>query len=566
MRRRRFLAAFVSVVLMANFTAPAQAFENVFVSIDESPRFLADSKFMSHEKVANSWSATPCTPGTSGTCGSDASNLSASLFAQKCSDAEDKSFCLDSVIFKAGEEETYIDLEYLDTDTIKSVAKFGTPGGAAPLLGSVRGHPELEIMVTLQAEYWGSAGTQIWGYPSPASGKMEMQSFRVQVQPIAWLPTSECKYTTWGISKFYFFDETQKKCAIPSPWPEFLNDSKLSLRANVPLSTPKWLYGSIDSVQISSTSNSKFQTVQISGAPNLRGTYSGYSNTQSLKDAGLHWITESVAALVQGSTGLGPLSIVRDASSRGISKPTSEAWSWYLRADAIDYSNYAGSGKLGDWGQFRTCYQDSKSFIGALSTNALAFDSTPPSLISGRLKYEVADFHNHQDSSPKLGKFSLRLSKEFAKCLYKFTDAPISAEIGVLDSRGSNTVSTTTFRENGNWYDFVASGFTFSEKSIDIVIKPATSISVAKFVNTSSALSAQQTRQISGMKTKFAGREELEIVGSISYFGSQKGVALKRAQAIIKALEKVLGQHAILSIKRVNKKALDGAVQIFVKN
>jgi len=111
------------------------------------------------------------------------------------------------------------------------------------------------------------------------------------------------------------------------------------------------------------------------------------------------------------------------------------------------------------------------NFDGFVSTNASIYEGYPPSWDGSSLNYKVAGVHLDSSGNVFQGSYDLLLSSQFARCLYKFTTAPISATISVSDSSGTKSIATTTFSESGGWVHMAAKGFTFSSPSIKISLK-----------------------------------------------------------------------------------------------
>ena len=109
--------------------------------------------------------------------------------------------------------------------------------------------------------------------------------------------------------------------------------------------------------------------------------------------------------------------------------------------------------------------------LGIVSTNAMAFQAGPPQFKGGFLNYEVAGLHYLPGGQQlALGSYDLVVSSEYARCLYGFSQAPISGSVAVVNDRGQKTVATTTFSEKNGWIKLSAKGFTFSKKTIKVKI------------------------------------------------------------------------------------------------
>ena len=120
------------------------------------------------------------------------------------------------------------------------------------------------------------------------------------------------------------------------------------------------------------------------------------------------------------------------------------------------------------WGSGSKCLQDTSKVLGIVSTNAMAYDGAAPSFENGALNYHVSGLHYMPDGkSPVLGTYNLVLRSETARCLYNFTNAPVSATISISGENGT-TIATATTSERNGWIYLSAYGFTFSEKTIQV--------------------------------------------------------------------------------------------------
>ena len=84
------------------------------------------------------------------------------------------------------------------------------------------------------------------------------------------------------------------------------------------------------------------------------------------------------------------------------------------------------------------------------------------------LTYKVAAPHYSADGSVFRGTYDLALKSATARCLYGFTNAPVSATIEVQSTDGSTQLATTLLREKDGWLYLSASGFTFSSPTIKV--------------------------------------------------------------------------------------------------
>lgn len=126
------------------------------------------------------------------------------------------------------------------------------------------------------------------------------------------------------------------------------------------------------------------------------------------------------------------------------------------------------------WTSQNKCLADSKRVLGIVTTNAMGYDGTAPKFEDGTLNYRVAGLHYGPDGkSLNLGTYDLLLRSDAARCLYGFSDAPISASVSITSGDGSQNVATTVVTEKDGWLKLQAAGFTFSEKTIRLKLDQA---------------------------------------------------------------------------------------------
>lgn len=115
------------------------------------------------------------------------------------------------------------------------------------------------------------------------------------------------------------------------------------------------------------------------------------------------------------------------------------------------------------------CLQDKSKLVGLVTTNAMAYSGAAPKWSGGSLRYEVAGLHYMPDGKTLTeGTYDLAIRSDVARCLYGFSNAPISATISVISDAGQAKVATTVVRESAGWLTLRAAGFTFSAPTISI--------------------------------------------------------------------------------------------------
>jgi hypothetical protein len=116
------------------------------------------------------------------------------------------------------------------------------------------------------------------------------------------------------------------------------------------------------------------------------------------------------------------------------------------------------------------CFRDSTKFIGAVTTNAMIYSGGPPvfNKDQGTLEYKVGAPHLTSKGEVFKGSYDLQVSAEVARCLYKFTEAPIQASVSIINESGENNIATTVLNEKDGWLRLAAYGFTFSTPTVRI--------------------------------------------------------------------------------------------------
>ena len=114
------------------------------------------------------------------------------------------------------------------------------------------------------------------------------------------------------------------------------------------------------------------------------------------------------------------------------------------------------------------CLKSSTQLMGLVTTNAMMYSGEAPKFDNGFLSYRVAGLHKGPKDEIWRGTYDLVMRSESARCLYKFSTAPVSATIQVVNSGGENQVSTTSLTEKNGWLRLGAYNFTFSSPTIKV--------------------------------------------------------------------------------------------------
>jgi hypothetical protein len=84
------------------------------------------------------------------------------------------------------------------------------------------------------------------------------------------------------------------------------------------------------------------------------------------------------------------------------------------------------------------------------------------------------------------GSYNLEISNTLARCLYGFTDAPVSATISIIGVNGESKVSTTSMKLVGDFLRLSAEGFTFSSPTIRVKLSQPSATSTTTAATTTS--------------------------------------------------------------------------------
>lgn len=149
------------------------------------------------------------------------------------------------------------------------------------------------------------------------------------------------------------------------------------------------------------------------------------------------------------------------------------------------------------------CLADKTRLIGLVTTNAAVYEPGAPSFDGSVLNYRVGGLHYRPDgTSLTQGTYDLLLRSDVARCLYNFSQAPLSATVSVnYDGGGDKQVATTTLSEKDGWLHLGAYGFTFSTPTLKVTLKGQT-LNAAKSLKqtTTVCVKGKSTKKVSGSK------------------------------------------------------------------
>ena len=138
-------------------------------------------------------------------------------------------------------------------------------------------------------------------------------------------------------------------------------------------------------------------------------------------------------------------------------------------------------GTVMNGGTNNSCLNGTSQLLGIVSTNATLYNGYVPEFINNELVYKVAGMHYQPDGkTPSLGTYDLVMRSDIARCLYGFTNAPVTATISVIGEGGVEKIATTLVNESNGWLKLAAYNFTFSTPEIRVKLQqPITEPAVA---------------------------------------------------------------------------------------
>ena len=223
-----------------------------------------------------------------------------------------------------------------------------------------------------------------------------------------------------------------------------------------------WMHGRIDSPEIDYKLTSYGTRVDIKGYSTRVPILAGFVTLSDFSDVNPKQIPRLIngQVVIQNASGdraIDQLNIWAKAlKDKAVANPTQ--WTLYN----LSQSDIAPSGN---------CIKDSKTLAGFVTTNSTTYTATPPifNQSTGTLDYKVASPHYLADGKEFLGKYHLYIDSKVARCIYKFTDAPVSASVSITSSDGGQqNIATTVVNEKDGWIILSALGFTFSSPTLKV--------------------------------------------------------------------------------------------------
>ena len=272
---------------------------------------------------------------------------------------------------------------------------------------------------------------------------------------------------------------------------EFPSDKRYFLKLRMSKVPSGWLHGRVAKQDISISTTDNVSTLLIQGEPvSVPAVYKMYrwnempAGLQSQYDVNTgYYINDPMRKDPNNASGPGGRSAGNvDPFKRNviISPDPWNAIGMDQLKLVLPFVNDQASAVLSSW-SIRTlspdemagsnqCFNNTSRITGLVATNATSYSAGPPAFDTNTqsLIYKVSAPHFTDKKAEFLGTYDLSIPSDVARCIYKFSNAPIKAEISIVGADGAPKVATTTLVERNGWLRFSANGFTFSAPTIQV--------------------------------------------------------------------------------------------------
>lgn len=408
----------------------------------------------------------------------------------------------------------------------------GVPVFSAPNLNHSNGGNNFAVMIKV---------SQFW---SEAARAFESTMVEAEVIPFSQVPgqfASACAFQVSG------------QCAEPA---DFVPGSKVQLTFRLPSNLGGWYSGRMKDPVIDVTSiNPKVNRVSVTSEPVEVAALGLVKDKSSFTPMENMWVENNGRWFTNGGTATGANSWQENIF------PFIENYRPQVSDKAIG-TNVVWKMRTIDAGGGSGCLADKSIVLGIVTTNALGYDIGSPAFRDGYLEYNVAGLHYMPNGKDLvLGTYDLVMRSETARCLYGFSNAPVSATVTVVGVGEQNVASTIVSERNG-WLKLAAYGFTFSEKEIQVKIAQPLTTNLPRFVGATKALSNSQKDALREFSARAVNNTNVSCV-VYYHVDSQRSLAQSRAQAACRELKRNLPDASFsASAKKTIVKSIDGRLTV----
>ena len=278
------------------------------------------------------------------------------------------------------------------------------------------------------------------------------------------------------------------QCALPYSLPKEISFG-FSLRLNTNLSG--WLHGRMKNAVIDYKTVNGITNLTVTANPISVPVIDVWSKSDDLSDAHVSsylsqfWGGEALHYPLTSNSGGLPITeaektrtVMKNISFKHInasfSKSSMDNFLLWLpiandKASAMPTQWRLGTMTDNGSGPVRECLEKEKALAGVVTTNSTMYLDGPPIFKDDTLDYKVASAHYEADGTTVFkGTYELIMSSSVARCIYKFTSAPISATVSITSENGEANAATTVINEKNGWLKLGAYGFTFSSPTVRV--------------------------------------------------------------------------------------------------
>jgi len=317
------------------------------------------------------------------------------------------------------------------------------------------------------------------------------------------------------------------QCAIPYSLPKEISFG-FSLRLNTNLSG--WLHGRMKNAVIDYKTTDGVTNLSVTANPISVPVIDVWSKSDDLSDAHVSaylsqfWGGEALHYTPAGVTGGTPIteaektrSGMKNVSFKHINTNFSQSsmdnfmlWLSVAKDKAAAMPTQWRLGTMTDngSGQVRECLDKEKALAGVVTTNSTMYLDGPPIFKDDTLDYKVASTHFEADGTTVFkGTYELIMSSSVARCIYKFTSAPISATVSITSENGEANAATTVVNEKNGWLKLGAYGFTFSSPTVRVKLAqekviPKASVTVPARKSSITCVKGKTSKKITAVNPK----------------------------------------------------------------
>jgi hypothetical protein len=441
-----------------------------------------------------------------------------------CKTANQLSACVEVLRIK-NSDGTYRDLTFkkvIPGNYWEADPTIGLPEGSAPSLWVDPKEPDQSKGYLVAATSALSANTNDWSVKN-----VSLTSFQSSISPYEMITESNVKGIEVrelnGVRKFtgtagpHCIWADAGECGVQT---EFAPDTRLQLVLHLPTQISTWLLGrmrdpeiSVESLSKSSDLSKDISRVSISADSVEIPLIAAKVDLADMSDAQKKYFNDPKNNMgkpgfpnnLHGYDGIGT------ASSYDLAFEMYDLFKkqWPKNAPLM-FPRWSVRSLMGTTPNFAQCASSSPGkFQGVVTTNASIYQGSPPTFDGNSFDYKLAGVHNKTNGDVFQGSYDLILDSKFARCLYKFSSAPIKASVSITNADGNSNIATSTFTEKNGWMKLSANGFTFSAPKITVKLEqekvaptPTATIKPAPIQKTFVCVKGKVTKKVTAVNPK----------------------------------------------------------------